>query len=277
MENNFTIGKTVLVTGATDGIGFVTAKRLAEMGAHVLIHGRNKEKGILALTEISRSTCEGKADLYLADFSSFSDVKRMAEEIKRENTSLHILVNNAGNFYKERTVNDDGIEMTFAVNHLAPFLLTNLLFEQIKESAPARIINVSSSSHKMIKEVDFENLQGEKEYDPFQAYSLSKLGNVLFAKSLSRRLVDSGVTVNALHPGVVNTNLQKKSYDLDGISVEQGAETSLMLATSPEMNAVSGEYFRDSQESRVSRLAQDQALQDRFWQLSEQYLTKYLK
>lgn len=277
MEKNFVKGKTVLVTGATDGIGLVTAQVLAEKGAHVLVHGRSKEKGIEAVTQISRATCTGTADLYLADFASFSEIQRMADDIKRENTALHVLVNNAGNFYKERKMTDDGIEMSFAVNHLAPFLLTILLLDLIKASAPARIINVSSSAHKMIKAVDFDNLKGEKEYDPFEAYALSKLGNVLFSEMLSRQLIGSGVTVNSLHPGVINTKLQKKSYDLDGISVEEGAQTTIMLANSMEVSDISGEYFRNSQASRTSEIARDEALQERFWQISERFVAGYLK
>jgi NAD(P)-dependent dehydrogenase (short-subunit alcohol dehydrogenase family) len=277
MEKNFAEGKTILVTGATDGIGYATAKHLTEEGAHVLLHGRSKEKGIDALTNISRASCSGRADLYLADFSSFSDIQRMANEIKRENKELHVLINNAGDFYKKRSLTDEGIEMTFAVNHLAPFLLTLLLLDLIKTSAPARIINVSSSAHKMIKQVDFDNLQGEKHYDPFEAYALSKLGNVLFSQLLSRRLAGSGVTVNSLHPGVVNTKLLKKSYDLDGISIEEGAETQIMLATAKEVGAVSGRYFQNSQEKRASDVALDENLQERFWQVSEALVRPYLK
>lgn len=277
MDKNFVEGKTVLVTGATDGIGFVTAKELAEKGAHVLVHGRNKEKGIEAVTQIARDTCTGTADLYLADFASFSEIQSMAEDIKRENSTLHVLVNNAGNFYKERMVTDDGVEMSFAVNHLAPFLLTLLLIDLIKASAPARIINVSSSAHKMIKAVDFENLQGELHYDPFEAYALSKLGNVLFSQLLSRKLSGSGVTVNSLHPGVINTKLQKKSYDLDGIGVEEGAQTSILLANSMEVSEISGEYFKNSQISRTSNIAQEEELQERFWTISEKFIADYLK
>ena len=175
MEN-----KTVLVTGGTDGIGRETALQLARMGARVLVHGRDKEKGIQVVDEINRDTCEENVSLYIADFSSLADVKRMAEDIKREQTELHVLVNNAGNFYKERMLSADDIEMTMAVNHFAPFLLTLLLLDLLKASAPARIVNLASSSHKLIKSVDFENLQGETNYDGFTAYSLSKLGSVLF-------------------------------------------------------------------------------------------------
>jgi len=277
MEKNFVENKTVLVTGATDGIGFETAKQLAEKGARVLLHGRSKEKGIQALKAITQSTCNGNVSLYLADFSSFEDIQRMADEIRRENDALHVLVNNAGNFFKERTLNVQGIEMTFAVNHLAPFLLTNLLMDMMRASTPARVVMVASSTHKMIKEMDFDDLQGEKGYDPFKAYALSKLGNILFAQALSERLAGSGVTVNSLHPGVVATSLQKKSYDLEGISAEEGAATSVMLANSLQAVEISGKYFQNSQERPPSELAMDKDLQSRFWRVSEELVNPYLK
>lgn len=224
-----------------------------------------------------QSTCNGKVSLYLADFASFADVKQLAEDIRRENNTLHVLVNNAGNFYKERQLTEAGLEMTFTVNYLAPFLLTLLLLDLIKASAPARIVNVASSSHKMIKKIDFDNLQGEKGYDPFEAYSLSKLGNVLFSLALAQRLSGSGVTVNSLHPGMVVTNLQKKSYALDGISAEEGASTSVMLASSMELASTTGKYFKDGMEKRPSDLALDQALQSRLWQVSEALVGEPLK
>jgi len=271
MEN-----KTVLVTGATDGIGRETALQLACMGARVLVHGRDKEKGAQVLDNINRITCNEKASLYLADFSSLSDVKRMAEDIKREHTELNVLVNNAGNFYRDRLLSSDGVEMTLAVNHLAPFLLTMLLLDLLKSSAPTRIVNVASSSHKSIKSVDLEDLEGESKYDGFAAYSLSKLGNVLFTQSLADRLNGSGVTVNALDPGVVNTKLLRKSYHLDGISVEEGAHTSVYLASSPAVEGVSGKYYKNIRECLASVLSQDQDLQDAFWKLSRKMVGQFL-
>lgn len=189
MEN-----KTVLVTGRTDGIGRETALQLARMGARVLVHGRDKEKGTQVLNDINREPCKEKASLYLADFSSLADVKRMAEDIKREQTELYVLVNNAGNFYEERFLSADNIEMTMAVNHFAPFLLTLLLLELLEARAPARIDNVASSAHKLIRSVDFENLQEGTNNDGFTAYSLSKLGNVLFTQSLADKLAGTDVT-----------------------------------------------------------------------------------
>jgi len=272
MEN-----KTILVTGGTDGIGKETALQLARMGARVLVHGRDKEKGANVLDGIKRDSCNEKVNLYLADFSSLADIKRMTEDIKREQSELHVLVNNAGNFYKECLVSSDGIEMTLAVNHLAPFLLTMLLLDLLKASAPARIVNVASSSHKLIKSVDLENLQGEKAYDGFTAYSLSKLGTVLFTRSLAGKLNGTGVTINSLHPGVVNTKLLRKSYDLDGTNVEEGAQTSVFLASSPKVEGVSGKYYQSMRERPASDLSQDQVLQDAFWDLSREMVSRFLE
>jgi len=268
--------KTVLVTGGTDGIGRETAVQLARMGACVLVHGRDKEKGTQVLDDIKHVTCNEKVSLYLADFSSLADVKRMAEDIEREHKELHVLVNNAGNFYRDSLLSSDGIEMTLAVNHLAPFLLTLLLLDLLKTSAPTRIVNVASSSHKSIKSVDLEDLEGESNYDGFTAYSLSKLGNVLFTQSLADRLIGTSVTANALHPGVVDTKLLRKSYHMDGISVEEGAQTSVYLASSPAVEGVSGKYYKNMQERPASDLSQDQDLQDAFWKLSKEMVSQFL-
>jgi len=271
MEN-----KTVLITGGTDGIGSETALQLACMGACVLIHGRDKDKGAQVLDNIRHVACNERVSLYLADFSSLADVKHMAEDIKREHKVLNVLVNNAGNFYKDRLLSSDGVEMTLAVNHLAPFLLTLLLLDLLKTSAPARIVNVASSSHKLIKSVDLEDFEGESNYDGFTAYSLSKLGNVLFTQSLADRLNGTSVTANALHPGVVNTKLLRKSYHLDGISIEEGAQTSVYLASSPEVEGVSGKYYKNMRECPASDLSQDQGLQDAFWKLSKGMVSQFL-
>lgn len=270
------IGKTILVTGATDGIGKQTAFELARQGAKVLVHGRDKARGAKVLDEINRDNCNENLILYLADFSSFSDIKRMAEEIKREQNELHVLINNAGTFSKEKLLTKDGLEMTFAVNHLAPFLLTMLLLDLLKASAPARIVNVSSGAHRNITEVDFDNLQGEKSYDGFEAYSLSKLGNILFTNELAKHLEGSGVTVNSLHPGVISTKMQRASYNLDGADVGEGAQTLVFLATSPEIEGVTGKYYSRMAEKPISDLAQDKALQDKFWKISEELLAGYL-
>jgi len=277
MKNDFIQGKTVLVTGSTDGIGLETAKQLAEMGAHVLLHGRDKGKGVQAVKKITQATCYGSVDLYLADFSSFKQVKRLADEISRENNALHGLINNAGNFYNQRYLNESGFEMTFAVNYLAPFLLTMLLLDLLKTSAPARIVNVASSAHRIIQRIDFENLQGEKRYDPFEAYALSKLGNVLFSNALAERLKSTHVTVNALHPGVVATKLLKKSYDLDGISAADGAATSVKLAAGMDVAKITGKYFRNAQQRQPSDVAMDEKNQEKMWKITREMLGRYLE
>lgn len=269
--------QTILVTGATDGIGRQTAWTLARMGAKVLIHGRDKQKGIRVIDELTRNTCNENLMLYIADFSSLADVRRMADEIKREQTQLHVLINNAGSFFKEHQLNADGLEMTFVVNHLAPFLLTRLLQDLLEKSAPARVVNVASGAHRNLKELDWDNLQGEKSYNPFDAYALSKLASICVMNELAGRLAGSGVTVNSLHPGVINTKLLRMSYNMEGASVEEGAETSVYLATAPEVEGVSGKYFSRKVEKPISDLAMDPQVQQKFWELSESLIAPYLK
>jgi NAD(P)-dependent dehydrogenase (short-subunit alcohol dehydrogenase family) len=268
--------KTILITGATDGIGKQTATELARQGARVLVHGRDKAKGIQVLDAINRDNCNEKLALYLADFTSLAEVARLAEEVKREQAQLHVLINNAGIFSKERVLTNDGFESTFAVNHLAPFLLTLLLLDLLKASAPARIVNVASGSHRGVSAVDFDNLQGEKTYDGIAAYSLSKLGNVLFTNALARRLAGTHVTANSLHPGVIGTKLLRASYNMDGANLEEGAQTSVYLAASPEAEGVTGKYYSKMLEKPTSDLAQDEALQEKFWQVSEALVAKFL-
>ena len=269
--------KTILVTGATDGIGRQTALDLARMGARVLVHGRDKDKGAQVLSELNRETCNENLILYLADFSSLADIRRMADEIKREQTELHVLVNNAGNFYKDRQLSKDGFEMTFAVNYLAPFLLTNLLLNLLKASAPARVVTVASSAHKTLKGgLDWDNLQGEKSYDGFEAYALSKLATVCFSNELAQRLSGSGVTSNSLHPGVIDTKLLRKSYAIEGSSVEEGAQNSVYLASAPEVEGVNGKYFSHMKERSISDLAADPATQRRFWELAEELTAPFM-
>ena len=268
--------KTVLGTGATDGIGKETALHLARKHEKVLIHGRNRGKGLQVLAQIKSETRKENAALYVADFSSLADVKRMAEDIKREQSELHVLVNNAGNFYKERMISADGFEMTLAVNHLAPFLLTLLLLDLIKQSAPARIVNVSSSAHKSIRDVDLDYLQSENGYDPFTTYGISKLGNVLFTKTLAEKLIGTEVTVNSLHPGVVATKLLRKSYNLAGISPAEGAQTSIFLTSSPGVKGVSGKHFQNLQERNTSVIAEDKDLQATFCKISMEMVNNFL-
>ena len=261
--------KTILVTGATDGIGKQTALELARQGARLLLHGRDARRGAAVVEEISRATGNSKLEFYLADLSSQKQIRDLADEIRRRHARLDVLLNNAGVYRKERTLSEDGLEMTFAVNHLAPFLLTNLLLDLLLKSAPARIITVSSVAYQSAR-LDFENLQGEKKYHPWGAYAISKLGNILFTFKLAEMLEGANVTANALHPGTVSTKLLLEAFGSTGASVEKGAETSVFLASSPEVEGVSGRYFVDQQSQETSPLANDKEVQQRFWEVSEQ-------
>ncbi len=199
-------GRTVLVTGSTDGIGKATALGLARMGAKVLLHGRDPVKGRRVREEIARTTGSYQLDLFIVDLSSQKQVRKLAAEVVEKHKRLHVLINNAGIFQAERRLTDDGLETTFAVNYLAPFLLTHELLELLDESSPSRIINVASIAHLNAK-VDWNNMQGERWYDGFQTYALSKLGIVLFTFELAERLKASTVTANCLHPGVIKNKL----------------------------------------------------------------------
>ena len=202
-------GKICLVTGGTNGIGKSTAQELARMGAMVIIVGRDAQKTSRVVKEIRAATGNPGVGSMLAELTSEQEVRRLADEFKRKYSRLHVLINNAGGFFMRRQLRGNGIEMTFALNHLAGFLLTNLLLDTIKASAPARIINVSSNAHTSGK-IEFDNLQGEREYGP-RAYDNSKLANILFTMELARRLEGTGVTVNALHPGFVATGFAKNN------------------------------------------------------------------
>ena len=270
-------GKICLVTGGTNGIGKATAQALAQMGATVVIVGRNASKTAQLVEEIRASSGNKNVDLLLADLSSQQEVRKLAEEFKSKYSHLHILLNNAGGYFLKRQLSVDGIEMTFALNHLAYFLLTNLLLDTIKASAPARIINVSSGAHTSGK-IEFDNLQGERDYRP-SAYDNSKLANILFTMELARRLEGSGVTVNALHPGFVATGFAKNNGKLIAAVVSlfaplvarspaKGAETSIYLASSPSVEGITGKYFYDSYEVPAAPQATDGVVARKLWEVS---------
>ena len=270
-------GKVCLVTGGTNGIGKATAQALAQMGATVVIVGRNALKTAQLVEEIRASCGNKNVDSLLADLSSQEEVRKLAEEFKSKYPHLHVLLNNAGGYFLKRQLSVDGIEMTFALNHLAYFLLTNLLLDTIKASAPARIINVSSGAHSSGK-IEFDNLQGERDYRP-SAYDNSKLANILFTKELARRLEGSGVTVNALHPGFVATGFAKNNGKLIAAVVSlfaplvarspaKGAETSIYLASSPSVEGITGKYFHDSHEVPAAPQATDIGVARKLWDVS---------
>ena len=271
-------GKICVITGATSGVGKETAKALAKMGATVVLPVRNSMKGDTLKDEILAETPDAKLDLMHCDLASFESIRQFAKEFKAKYNELHILINNAGIWEYKRNLSEDGIEMNFAVNHLAPFLLTHLLLETIKKSAPARIINVSSNAHKYSK-MNFPDLEFEKKYSSIKSYSQSKLANILFTKKLSQQMRGSGVTVNSLHPGFVKTGLFDKMpgfivkiMGLFMISPVKGAQTTIYLATSPDVEKTSGEYFSESKRQKPSSEALRQDVADKLWGISEKYV-----
>ncbi len=278
-------GRVCLITGGTNGIGKETAIALAEMGASVVITARDERKGRAVQSEIKeRSSAD--VDVLFADFASLADVRRLADEYKSRNDKLHVLINNAGAYNAQRLETQDGYEMTFAVNHLAHFLLTDLLLDLIKSSAPARIINVSSGAHTGAK-VDFDDLHGERGYGGLGAYGQSKLANVLFTNELARRLEGSNVTANSLHPGVVKTGFGRNNGGVMGaffgvfqtlgspflLSPARGAETSIYLASSPVVANVSGEYFVKKEAVPSNDLSNDADAARKLWDVSEQLVS----
>jgi NAD(P)-dependent dehydrogenase (short-subunit alcohol dehydrogenase family) len=258
-----------LVTGATSGIGKATATGLAALGATVIVHGRDADRCDNTAHLIRRVAGHDRAHCAIADFTSLDAVRDMADEVLEHHEALHVVVNNAGTYMQGRKETVDGFETTFQVNHLAPFLLTNLLLDRLAESAPARIVNVTSVAHTQVHEVDFEDLQAEKGYSAYGAYALSKLANVLFTYELARRLEGTGVTANCLHPGVIATKLLHEGFPgTAGESSEEGAATSIYVATSPELEGVTGRYFRDLEEVPSARISHDRELQRRMWDAS---------
>lgn len=271
-------GRICLITGANRGIGKATALGLANMGATVVMVSRNPERGEMARAEIRQESGNTAVDLLVADLASQASIRQLAADFKSRYQHLHVLINNAGLTKKERTLTEDGLEMTLAVNHLAPFLITNLLLQVLKTSAPARIVNVSSMVHKW-GVINFDDLQGERDYDMDKAYNQSKLANLLFTYELARRLEGTEVTVNSLHPGMVVTDFGREYTGFKAFmnrlwrvfmkSPAEGAETSVYLASSPEVAGVSGKHFADKKPVASSKATYDVALAGRLWDVSE--------
>lgn len=264
--------RTILVTGSTDGIGKETALQLAEKGMEVILHGRSRKKGDAVLEEIRNMTGNPQLKFFLADLSIQSQVRNLAAWIKDNYDSLHVLINNAGTYEQERNLTKDGLETTFAVNYLAPFLLTHELLDLMTRSAPSRIINVASIAHWNGK-MDWGNLQGERRYDAFNAYATSKLALVLFTYALARRLDRTNVTVNCLHPGVTRTKLLRAGFgDYPGDTPERSARTSVYLACSPDVEGISGQYYDECNAVQSSPSTYDQKIQEKLWQISKKLI-----
>jgi NAD(P)-dependent dehydrogenase (short-subunit alcohol dehydrogenase family) len=259
---------TILVTGATDGLGRRVAQDLTTKGATVLLHGRNPERLEATLEELQGQTGGEKASSYLADLSSLTAVRDLAERIILEHDRLDVLVNNAGIIARERRESEDGYELTFAVNYLSHFLLTRLLLPLLKDSAPARIVNVASAGQSPL---DFSNLMLEHGYDAMKAYSQSKLAQVIFTFQLAEHLRDTGVRVNALHPAsLMDTKMVQSTFGYTMSTVEEGTEAVVRLAVSQEVEGVTGGYFDGTREGRANRQAYDPQVRDRLWVLSEE-------
>ena len=273
-------GKTVVITGANTGIGKETALDLARRGARVIMACRDMKKGEVALKDIKEKS--GSTDLVLKqlDLGSLNSVRKFADDINNSEPKLHVLINNAGvMFIPELTKTEDGFEMTMGVNHLGHFLLTNLLLDLLKKSAPSRIVVVSSIGHSWLtKEMKFDNINGEKSYDKYDSYGQSKLANILFTRELAKRLKDSGVTANSLHPGAIKTELDRHINPLLKLLLsptlifyktpEQGAQTNIHLAVSEGVEGVTGLYFADCKAKEPSKAAQDDGAAKKLWEVS---------
>lgn len=275
-------GKTVLITGATGGIGLAAAVAMARQGAHLVLVGRNQTRGLDAISEIRRRAGSDRAEFLRADFSSLAEVRRLALALLAEDRPLHVLVNNAGTMNTSRKLTIDGFEEMFAVNHLAHFLLTRLLLPRLQACAPSRIVHVASNAHSFCKEIRWHDLSHEREFSAFPAYGHSKLANILFSNELARRLRGTGVTSNALHPGAVATGIGSNNGIAGRVvplllkpffrSPARGAATTIYLASATEVDGVTGKYFYDSQPVDPKPWALDTNAAGRLWVTSERLL-----
>ncbi len=280
-------GRTVVITGGNSGVGRATAVALAGAGARTVITARSRERGEQAVSDIRRASRSDQVDLVVFDLADLSSVRDGASELLDRCDRIHVLVNNAGLVLSERTVTVDGFESTFAINHLGPFLLTQLLTDRLTASAPARVVNVASTAHQGARHgLDFDDLQSTGHYRGMRAYSRSKLANILFTRELARRLASSGVTANALHPGTVATGFARdddaKGFLAFGVRLikpfiltpEKGARTSVYLASSPEVADVTGEYFVKCRPRVPSAAARNDAAAVLLWSVSEELVAQ---
>jgi len=274
--------RIMVVTGATNGIGLVTARALAHTGATVVLVGRSVERLAMAVADIRASAPDAHLDTICADLSSQAEVLHVADTIKARYSRIDVLLNNAGAFFTQRQLSVDGIEMTWALNHMAPFILTTALLDLFRSSAPARIITVSSMAHQAAQ-INFADVEGAKRFSGWNAYGQSKLANILFTYELADRLQQSDITVNCLHPGFVATGFAHNNTGFVAwangllqryfaVSPEKGAETSIFLATSPTVAQITGRYFVDCNAVASARQSYDITSRRRLWELSQQML-----
>jgi len=282
-------GKIVMVTGANAGIGRATARGLAKTGAAVVMICRSRERGEEALDCIKRETGNDAVHLLLADLASQRSIRQLVTDFKTRYSALHVLINNAGIVPASRMITEDGLEMQFAVNYLAPFLLTRLLLDVLVASAPARIVNVSASYHEKSLPINFDDLQTEHApYDARSVYAWTKLAGIMFTYELAHRLQGTGVTANCLHPGVIETTLMQDFVTGTSplpeermamvrrliVALEEGASACLYVATSPELEGVTGKYFDNGRAVPSSGFSYDEAASRRLWQVSEDILRR---
>ncbi|MDD1746438.1 MAG: SDR family oxidoreductase [Methanomassiliicoccales archaeon] len=271
------VGKVVFITGATSGMGLATARALATYGASIVIHGRDEDKAKQTVEEIQDETKNPAIYYLIADFEKMDEVRRLANDFRRQFHRLDVLINNAGAVFGKRQESMDGIELTLQVNYLTHFLLTNLLLDMLKTSAPSRIINITSGLHERGR-IDFEDLQMTRKFSGQKAYASSKLAQVLFTYEMAKRLEGSGVTCNASSPGLAKTHLgydaglltslSKRFVDLFGKSAEKAAENTIFLATAPELESISGKYFEDKGEAESSEMSYNTSAAQRLWEVS---------
>jgi NAD(P)-dependent dehydrogenase (short-subunit alcohol dehydrogenase family) len=275
--------KVCVITGGTDGIGKAAAQGLAAQGARLLVHGRDPEKGARAVAELKARSGNRAIEFLQADFSSLAEVRRLAAAIIKQAPRVDVLLNNAGAIFVKRTLSKDGYEMTFAVNHLAPFLLTHLLLNTLKDGGPSRIVTTASNAHRRAR-LPFDDLQLARSYSPMDAYGSSKLANILFTRALAKRLQGMSVTATCMHPGFCRTNFGRDNdfsswpwlkpifwlASQFARTAEKGAETLIYLASSPEVQGASGGYYFDHTLILPSSAGQDDDAAERLWQVSEQ-------
>ncbi|MFW9947369.1 MAG: SDR family NAD(P)-dependent oxidoreductase [Candidatus Odinarchaeota archaeon] len=265
-----TYDKIILITGSTDGIGYQTAIELVKSGYHVIVHGRNQEKAELTMQRIEKITNKNNISSVFADLNSFNEIKEMASEIFDCFNKLDVLINNAGVYKSKRQTNQEGLEETFVINYIAPFLLTNLLIDLLKKAESSRIVNVVSrvqSNH-----LNFNDLQFEKGYSGVKAYARSKTALILFTYLLADKLYNTGITVNCLHPGVINTKLLRSAYGSGGASLLDGAQTLIFAALAPEIKNVSGKYFVNNRSEPSKDITYDKEIQKKLWKRTEEFI-----